>query len=70
MDTKEHFRLHLHLSSMWISLKRSNRKVFHGTLHVQVVEESGLDDCGGKVYDNNNNYYAYFMYPHFPYTIR
>ena len=34
----------------------------------QVVEESGLDDCGGKVYDNN--YYAYFMYPHFPYTIR
>ena len=36
----------------------------------QVVEESGLDDCGGKVYDNDNNYYAYFMYPNFPYTIR
>ncbi len=36
----------------------------------QVAEESGLDDCGGKVYktENGKKYYAYYMPPRFPYT--
>ena len=36
------------------------------------MEESGIDDCGGKVYEtvDGKSYYGYFMFPYFPYTIR